>query len=892
MKTITPDQLRTLWNGYFEARGHTPHPSDSLVPENDPTLLFTGAGMNQFKEMFVGKGNLPFKRAATIQKCFRQGDLENVGRTPRHLTFFEMMGHFSFGDYFKKDAIPWAWAFLTDELRIPKDKLYVSVYEDDEEALELWRGLGVEESHIGRFDAKENFWPADAPAKGPNGPCGPCSEIFYDYGKEREIGDGGPEAWDSGRFVEIWNTVFTQYNRRGVNELDPLPQRNIDCGAGFERVVAVLEGQYSPFGTSLFRGILEAVAKLADTTYPFDPAGGLPAGENPRRMRRISEHVRASCMLAADGVRPGNEGRGYVMRRVLRRAIRDGIQLGIEKPFLGALVDPVLESMATAYPALAEGRTTLISVLENEERRFRETFNTGLKYLEQEVAKLEGGKTLSGDAAFKLYDTYGFPLDLAQAILEELGIDVDEAGFEAAMEAQRQRARAGSKIASEIFVGGPLTELKSQKVGETVFEGHTFPGLEGAGHIVGLIHDGALAETAPEGSEVTLVLDRTPFYGESGGQAGDEGIIEGDGFVVEVTGTQKTEGYHLHEGRVRSGTVTSGASVTARVDASRRDAIRRNHTATHLLHKVLKDVLGEHVQQEGSMVEADRLRFDFRHDKAVSQDEIVEIERRVNTWVLANEAASTEVMDLDAAKASGAVAMFGEKYAGTVRVLDVPGPTEVGTSRELCGGTHVLRTGDIGSFRITVETSVAAGIRRLEAVTGEGAVSAFTTDRRVLRDLSSRLKARPEELGERLAAMQDEIKTLKKAIDTARKEAALGQVASLAKQAEDLGGRQTVLASLEGVDAKALKGVWEALAKDGVEVALLIGEQGGKAPVLAAATPAAVEAGADAKALLQAATSVLGGGGGGRPSMAQGQGQQRGKITEALAAVRASLGGS
>lgn len=892
MKPMTPDELRATWNRFFEARGHTPYPSDSLVPENDPTLLFTGAGMNQFKEMFVGKGNLPFKRAATIQKCFRQGDLENVGRTPRHLTFFEMMGHFSFGDYFKKDAIPWAWTFLTEELGIPKEKLYVSVYQDDEEALGIWRELGVEDSHIGRFDAKENFWPADAPAKGPNGPCGPCSEIFYDYGESRELGDGGPDGWDSGRFVEIWNTVFTQFDRRGVNELEPLPQRNIDCGAGFERVVAVLEGQYSPFGTTLFRGILEAVAALADTTYPFDPEGGLPPGEDPRRMRRIAEHVRASCMLAADGVRPGNEGRGYVMRRVLRRAIRDGIQLGIDRPFLAALVDPVLESMGTAYPALREGRATLVSVLENEERRFRETFNTGLRYLEQEVTKLEGAKTLSGDAAFKLYDTYGFPLDLAQAILEERGIDVDEAGFEAAMEAQRERARAGSKIASEIFVGGPLTELKAQGVAETIFEGHTYPGIEGKGRLVGLIHDGALVERAEAGSAVTLVLDRTPFYGESGGQAGDQGVVEGEGFVVTIRDTQKTEGYHLHEGTVASGAVSAGSDVEARVDVVRRDAIRRNHTATHLLHKVLKDVLGEHVQQEGSMVEADRLRFDFRHDKAVSQEEIVELERRVNAWVLANEEAGTEVMDLDAAKASGAVAMFGEKYAGTVRVLDVPGPSEVGTSRELCGGTHVLRTGDIGSFRITVETSVAAGIRRIEAITGAGAVQAFAEDRKVLRDLSARLKARPEELGERLAAMQDEIKALKKAVETAQKEAALGQVAGLAKQAESLGGIQTVLASLEGVDAKALKGVWEALAKDGVEAALLIGEQGGKAPVLAAATPGAVEQGADAKAMLQTATGILGGGGGGRPVMAQGQGQQRDKIEAALEAVRASLTGS
>ena len=884
----TPDQLREAWHAFFGARGHAKYPSDSLVPANDPTLLFTGAGMNQFKEMFVGKGNLPDKRITTIQKCFRQGDLENVGRTPRHLTFFEMMGHFSFGDYFKADAIPWAWEFLTDVLGIPAEKLYVSVYEDDEEALAIWRKVGVPDSRIGRFDAKENFWPADAPRKGPNGPCGPCTEIFYDYGEAREAGDGGPQGFDSARFVEIWNTVFTQYDRLGPDELPELPQKNIDCGAGFERVVAVIEGQYSPFGTSLFRPILKAVSQLAGKPYDFAAGGGLPTGEDERRMRRIAEHVRASCMLAADGVRPGNEGGGYVLRRVLRRAIRDGVQLGIKDLFLGSLVDPVIETMGKTYPTLREGRTTLVGVLEGEEKRFRETFTTGLRYLEQEVAALGAAKTLSGAAAFKLYDTYGFPLDLAQTILEERGIDVDEAGFESEMEAQRQRARAGSKIAAEIFAGGPLTELKSRQTPETIFTGHEHPGVEGQGGVLGLIVDGALVETAERGQAVVVVLDETPFYGESGGQAGDRGLLRVSEGAVRVDDTQVQEGYHLHQGEVVEGTIRVGKTATAVVDGARRDAIRRNHTATHLLHRVLKDVLGEHVQQEGSLVDADRLRFDFRHDQPVTDEQIHEIEARINAWILENQAAQTEVMELAEAKASGAVAMFGEKYAGTVRVLDVPGPAGT-TSRELCGGTHVLRTGDIGSFRVTVETSIAAGIRRMEAVTGLGAFDAFTGDRAVLRDLSRTLKARPEELAERLGALQDEVKALRKQVEAAKAQAALGKVQALAEQAEDIGGLKVVLASLDGVDAKALKGIWDAMAKADVAAALLIGEQGGKAPLLAAAAPGAIERGVDARALLKVAAGVLGGGGGGRPNVAQGQGQRRDQIPAALDAGRAAL---
>ncbi|MDJ0973584.1 MAG: alanine--tRNA ligase [Planctomycetota bacterium] len=887
---MTPDDLRQAWNRFFEERDHTTYRSDSLVPENDPTLLFTGAGMNQFKDMFVGKGNLPFKRATTIQKCFRQGDLENVGQTPRHLTFFEMLGHFSFGDYFKAEAIGWAWEFLTKELGINPDKLWVSVYEDDDEAYEAWKAQGLPDERIARFDAGENFWPADAPTKGPNGPCGPCSEIFYDYGEARASGDGGPHAYDSTRFVEIWNTVFTQYDRRGENDLKELPQKNIDCGAGFERIMAVLEGQYSPFGTSLFRPIIEVVAKLADTPYDFEAGGGLPEGDDARRMRRIAEHARACCMLVADGVRPGNEGRDYILRRVMRRAIRDGIQLGMPKDFFAELVDPVIEVMGKAYPQLGEGRSVLRSTFQNEERRFRETYNTGLRYLEDEVEKLGDAKILPGAAAFRLYDTYGFPLDLAELILAERDITVDVAGYEREMEAQRERARAGSKIAKDIFAGGPLVELKAAGVEATTFLGYeeSGRGVAGEAQVVGIISGEALVDAIEAGAEAAIVLDRTPFYAESGGQVGDAGTIASGDAVFEVVDTQKLEGYHVHRGRLTSGTIRKGDDVASHVDGQRRDAIRRNHTATHLMHKVLKDVLGEHVQQEGSLVDADRLRFDFRHDQALTDAEIAEIEQRVNRWIVRNEQVASEVMDIEAAKASGAVAMFGEKYDDTVRVLDVPGGQD-GASRELCGGTHCAWTGEIGSFRVTMESSIAAGIRRIEAVTGGGAVVAFEQDRAVLQDLGRMLKTKPEALAERVRGLQDEVKALRKAAEKAAREAGLRQAGALADTAETVDGLKVVLASVPGVDAKGLRGVWDTLRKAGVGVAFLVGEAGDKAPLLAACDKAAVEAGKDAGQLVQAARGVLGGGGGGKAGMAQGMGLDRSKIDAALEAVRAAL---
>lgn len=882
---MTPDDLRQKWYAFFQERGHVRKPSDSLVPENDPTLLFTGAGMNQFKAQFVGKGDLSDRRVTTIQKCFRQGDLENVGRTPRHLTFFEMLGHFSFGDYFKDEAIRWAWEFLLDVVGLPKDKLWVSIYEDDDEAEAAWKAVGIDPARILRCDAKENFWPADAPAKGPNGVCGPCTEIFYDYGPEFAAGDGGPGVYDSGQYVEIWNSVFTQFDRQPDGELVPLPQKNIDCGAGFERIIAAAHGEISPFGTPLFKPIVNRVAELAGKDYAWRSDGGQTEGEDARRMRRIAEHARAMCFLVSDGIKPGNEGRGYVLRRVMRRAIRDGIQLGLSEAFLAELVDVVIEVMGGGHPSLSEGRDVLKSVLSGEEARFRQTYGKGLRYLEEEIANLGDAKTLAGEAAFKLYDTYGFPLDLAQVILAERGLDVDEAGFESAMEAQRERARAGSKIKADIFAGGPLVELTDQGVAATTFLG--YEGTEAEGTIVGILSGDALVEEASAGADVTVVLDRTPFYAESGGQVGDTGLLivgSADENTAVVQDTIRKEGFHLHDVHVTKGTLRVGDGVRASVDALRRDAIRRNHTATHLMHEALKRVLGDHVQQEGSMVAADRLRFDFRHPQGLTADEVAQIEALVNGWIILNDDVQTDVMDLAAAKNSGAVSLFGEKYDDVVRVLSIDSG-----SKELCGGTHCVRTGDIGSFRVTVETSVAAGIRRIEAVTGTDAVELAERDRGIVTHLSAAFKVSPDEVLGRVQALQDEIKALKKAAEKAALEAGSAAAAKLADDAFEVGGLKVLAASIPGVDAKGLKGVWDTLRKKGVGAAALIGEANGKAPILVALTKEAAGQGLSAKEVLQGMTAKLKGGGGGSPLVAQGQGQDRSQIDAALEAANALL---
>jgi alanyl-tRNA synthetase len=879
---MTPAALRKAWQEFFRARGHTAHPSAPLVPENDPTLLFTGAGMNQFKDMFLGKGTHPFKRASTIQKCLRAGDIDNVGNTLRHFTFFEMLGNFSFDDYFKAEAIAWAWEFTRDVLGLDLSRVVVTIYKDDDESFAEWRKQGVPAERIHRFGAKANFWPANAPDDGPNGPCGPCTEMYYDFGPGTERGDAGPDDLDSGRYLEFWNLVFPQFDRRGPGDLRPLGRRNVDTGAGFERMLAVSAGHNAPFHTPVILPVVERVGTLVGKGYDAK------APDAPR-MRRIADHVRAAVFCVADGVKPSNEGRGYVLRRILRRAIRDGVLLGLDEPFLAELVPSVVGAMEDGYPDLRRGERDLKTVLRGEEEQFRATYAKGLRYLEQELAGLGAQRVLPGASAFRLYDTYGFPLDLAEQILSERGVTVDRAGFDRELEAQRERARAASRLGGDVFATGPLGEVKASGASPTAFLGYwdcENEGYEASARVVGLVQDGRSVSRAKAG-EVAVILDRTPFYAEGGGQVGDQGTIApagGGAWSVRVRDTKGVEGFHLHHGAVEGDGLAVGAAVVARVDRALRDATRRNHTATHLLHEALKRVLGPHVVQKGSLVAPDRLRFDFSHPKSITPDEVRALEDSVNRWIVDNTAVDTTVMDVEAAKASGAVALFGENYGERVRVLAVPQ-----VSRELCGGTHVRRTGDIGSFRVLSEASIASGIRRIEATTGLGAVEAASADRERLRAIASLLKVPPDQVAARVEQVLEEVRAAKRAQEKAAADAGAKAGDHLAAQAVSVAGLRTLVADVRGVDGKALRGLWDRLAKDGVDAALLVGEAGDKAPVLAAASKAAIERGVDARELLKAASEHLGGGGGGQPALAQGAGADRSKIAAALDAARRRL---
>jgi alanyl-tRNA synthetase len=887
MPPMKPQELRTAWQSFFASKGHTAFPSASLVPANDPTLLFTGAGMNQFKDMFLGKGTHPFRRASTVQKVLRAGDIDNVGRTLRHFTFFEMLGNFSFDDYFKEEAIGWAWEFTTNVLRLDPARVTVTIYKDDDESFALWRKVGIPADRIHRFGAKANFWPQNAPEDGPDGPCGPCTEMYYDFGKERERGDAGPDDLDSGRYLEFWNLVFPQFDRQGKNNLLPLGRRNVDTGAGFERMLALTEGHGAPFHSASVKPVIDRVAEIVGKRYEAD-------GPDAPRLRRIADHARAAVFCIADGVRPSNEGRGYVLRRILRRAIRDGVLLGLDEPFLAEVVPAVVRAMSDGYPDLVAGEKAVRAVVRGEEEQFRETYAKGLRFLEQELVRLGDAKVVPGAVAFRLYDTYGFPLDLAEQILSERGKSVERAGFDRELEVQRERARGASKMAGDVFATGPLGEIKARGAKPTAFAGYgggdaSPDGCEAEATVVGVLRGDASAAEARAGDDVSIVLDRSPFYAEGGGQVGDHGTLEsggGDDLRVVVSDTQARDGFHLHTGKVERGVVRVGQRVRAVVDRARRDATRRNHTATHLLHEALKRVLGPHVEQQGSLVAPDRLRFDFRHPKGLSPEETRRIEDLVNGWVLENADVDTAVMDTAAAKASGAVALFGENYGDVVRVVGVPVPDRTGfVSRELCGGTHVRRAGDIGSFRVVSEGSVASGVRRIEAVTGLGAVAAAAADRDRLRDLATLVKAPPDQVAARIEALQEEVRGLRREMDKAAAQRGARLADDLAARATPIGGVRVLLAEAKGVDAKGLRGLWDAVAKAGVQVGLLVGESGDKAPVLAASgVPAA-----NAKDLLDVATKVLGGGGGGRADLAQGQGADRSKITEAIAAARTRL---
>ncbi|MDP6433437.1 MAG: alanine--tRNA ligase, partial [Candidatus Scalindua sp.] len=720
-------------------------------PGNDPTLLFTGAGMNQFKDMFLGKGTLGVKSATTCQKCIRTGDIENVGKTPMHHTFFEMLGNFSFGDYFKLEAIEMAWEFMLNEMKLPEERLSVSIYLDDEESYGIWlKKIGVPEDKIYRFGEKENFWPANAPSDGPNGPCGPCSEIFYDRGKD--VGcrrkECAPDC-DCERFVEVWNLVFTQFDRKDGGVLEPLPNKNVDTGMGLERMASVMQDVSTNFEIDIFKPIIQNISEITEVKYDSQT-------ENGKLMNRIADHIRAIIFCISDGVLPGNEGRGYVERRLLRRAVRDGLKLGKEECFLYKLVPIIADVMHEAYSEIKQRRENIARIIKNEEERFHETLFMGNKRLDElmEGLRRSGQKRLSGQDAFQLYDTFGFPFEMTKSILEESGLNVDESGFEREMEKQREQARSSTQMTGNIFDEGPIGIIK-ETAKETTFLGYENCEIES--RVIGLIIDEKLVKAADTGQEVHIVLDQTPFYAEAGGQVGDTGIVQTKNSKVEVSNTKKSNDIIVHIGKVVEGKIKTNENVTCVIDKGRRAAIKRNHSATHLLHYTLRQVVGQHAEQSGSLVAPERLRFDFHHFEGIKKDEIARIEELMNERIMENTPVATEEMALDKARKAGATALFGEKYGENVRVVSIGD-----YSQELCAGTHVKNTGEIGLFKITSESSIAAGIRRLEAVTGNDALTRIRQKEKTLDRLCNVLDVQENMAVQRAEELMLQVRDLKK----------------------------------------------------------------------------------------------------------------------------------
>ncbi|MEJ2299485.1 MAG: alanine--tRNA ligase, partial [Woeseiaceae bacterium] len=776
---MTSNALRQAFLDFFRAHGHEIVASSPLVPGNDPTLLFTNAGMVQFKDVFLGDEKRSYTTAASSQRCVRAGgkhnDLENVGYTARHHTFFEMLGNFSFGDYFKREAIQYAWEFLTETLELPEERLWVTVFEEDDEAADIWlEEMGIDPKRFTRMGEKDNFW-----AMGDTGPCGPCSEIFYDHGADVPGGPPGSPDEDGDRYVEIWNLVFMQFDRSADGELTPLPAPSVDTGMGLERIAAVMQGVHSNYEIDLFAHLIRSAADILGVR-----------SEGQSSLNVIADHIRASAFLVVDGVLPGNEGRGYVLRRNVRRAIRHGKKLGMDEPFFHTLVAPLAEEMGEAYPELAKAQAHVEKVLAKEEARFAETLDQGMEILEEAIASLDG-KQLPGDIVFKLYDTYGFPVDLTADIARERDLTVDEKGFETAMEGQRARARASSKFAAASG-GGLKTDAASEFLG--------YEGTEGASEIIALFRDGASVNELELGDDGAVVLASTPFYGESGGQIGDTGILVDDGKLFRVDDTQKSGDAVVHFGTVEQGTLTVGDAIEAVVDAERRQAIRLNHTATHLMHAALRKVLGDHVTQKGSLVAPDRLRFDFSHYEAVTPAQLEEIEDLVNAEIRRNTKAQTDHMTYDDAIASGAMALFGEKYGDKVRVLRL-GDFSV----ELCGGTHVERTGDIGLFKVTHEGGVASGVRRIEAVTGRGAMDWVDAQQRTLQELASLLKSTPDQTTVKVEQLLRRTKDLEKELAAAKQALVTGQATDHSAAVEEVDGIKVLATRMDGADAKTLR---------------------------------------------------------------------------------------
>lgn len=882
------NDIRRSFLDYFAAQGHTPVPSAPLVPYNDPTLMFVNAGMVPFKNVFTGLEAAPAPRATSSQKCVRAGgkhnDLDNVGYTARHHTFFEMLGNFSFGDYFKEQAITHAWTLLTKEWGLPAEKLTATIYHTDDEAFDLWRKIaGLPEERIIRIATSDNFW-----SMGDTGPCGPCSEIFYDHGDHIEGGPPGSPEEDGDRFIEIWNLVFMQFQQEAGGERTPLPRPSIDTGMGLERIAAVMQGVHDNYETDTFKALIAASESFT---------GVAAQGDNQASHRVIADHLRSTSFLLADGVLPSNEGRGYVLRRIMRRAMRHAHLLGASDPLMHRLVPALVAEMGQAYPELQRGQALIEEVLEREETRFRQTLDKGLRLLDEATGTMSAGDQLDGETAFKLYDTFGFPYDLTEDALRARDIGVDRSGFDAAMDRQKAAARAAWKGSGDAASGEVWFDI-AEREGATEFTGYS--STSGEGRVVALLKDGAEVATAGSGDSVTVLTNQTPFYGESGGQAGDSGTISTPaGLRVEVSDTSKPLGrLHAHHGTVEAGSIIVGDTVHLEVDFGRRDRIRANHSATHLLHAALRNRLGSHVTQKGSLVAEDRLRFDFSHPKPLSNDDIAAIERDVNEEIRSNEAVSTRLMSPDEAIEAGAMALFGEKYGDEVRVLSMgrAGANGTGFSVELCGGTHVNATGDIGLLRIISESAVSSGVRRIEALTGEAARQWLVGREEALKAVAGAMKTAPDEALSRVRVLLEERKSLERELAEAKKQIALGGGgggnAAPGSKDEDLGGVTFSGQVLEGLDAKELRPLLdETKRRIGSGIAAAVAINDGRAAFAVAVTDDLTDR-FDAVALVRLGVEALGGkGGGGRPDMAQGGGPDGSKADQALDAVRAAISG-
>jgi alanyl-tRNA synthetase len=859
------NEIRQAFLDYFASKGHEVVASSSLVPHGDPTLLFTNAGMNQFKDVFLGFDKRPYTRAASSQKCVRAGgkhnDLENVGYTARHHTFFEMLGNFSFGDYFKEDAIAYAWELLTEVFKLPKDKLTVTVYAEDDEAYGIWtKTIGVPAERVIRIGdnkgaryASDNFW-----MMGDTGPCGPCTEIFYDHGEHHFGGPPGSPDEDGDRFIEIWNNVFMQYNRDEAGVMHKLPKPSVDTGMGLERISAVLQHVHANYEIDLFQSLIAAAARETKT-----------ADLNSPSLKVLADHIRACSFLIADGVIPGNEGRGYVLRRIIRRAIRHGYKLGSRTAFFHKVVPDLVTAMGTAYPELIANKARIMDMLKQEEDRFFETIENGMAILETELASTKD--VFNGETAFKLHDTYGFPLDLTADICRERDVKVDTAAFDAAMARQKDQARSAGKfkMAANLEYSGQATAF------------HGYETLEKQAKVLALYKDGIATDVLNEGDLGIIVLDHTPFYAESGGQIGDSGELKGGDGIFAVEDTQKIQAAVFgHHGTLKTGSLKVGEQITAKVDMHARANTMRNHSATHLMHKALREVLGEHVQQKGSLVDTDKTRFDFVHNAPMTDEQILKVEQLVNAEILANAETQARVMDIESAQKTGAMMLFGEKYGDEVRVLDI------GSSRELCGGTHVSRTGDIGLFKIIGESGVAAGVRRVEATTGEGALKLIQSQQVLLNQAASELKAPVQELPAKIVQILDNVKSLEKELARLKSKLASSQGDDLAAQAIEISGFKVLAAILEGADANTLRETMDKLKDKLKSAAIVLATTNDGKVSLAAGVTADLIGKIKAGELVNHVASQVGGKGGGKPDMAMAGGTDANQLPKALASVK------